>query len=92
LFGGKLAEGFTEVCFAILRAKDVTDLTGGVGRDAGVSICDSRIETLAEGEDLLDQRQMEPHAFTLGREHTVFSQSILQEFEEFSTKETFSGT
>lgn len=92
LFRSELAKRFTEVGFSTLGAQDVTDLTARVGRDAGVSICDGRIETLAEGEHLLDQRQMEPHAFTLGREHTVFSQSVLQKLEEFSTKETFSGT
>jgi hypothetical protein len=92
LFGGEATERLSDVGVSILGAEDVTDLARGVGGDAGVSILNLRVEILTEVLDLLDERQVEPHAFTLSGEDTLFGKSVLQELEEISTKERLSGT
>lgn len=92
LLGGPLAEGHAHVGVGILGAHDVTDLTAGVRRNAGVGVFDLGVEFLAEALDLLDQRQMEPHALTLGAEDTVLGKGVTEQLEEFGTKERLSGT
>ena len=46
LLGGPAAEGLLEVAVGVLAADHEADLTGGVGRDSGVTVLDV-------GEDLL---------------------------------------
>lgn len=92
LFLGERTERFSEVSVSILGTHDVTDLTTGVSRDASVSILNLRVKVLTEILDLSDERKMEPHAFTLSREDTLFGKSVLQKLEEIRTKERFSGT
>lgn len=92
LLGSELAKRLSEVDISILGAHDVTNLTRGIGRDRGVSIFNLRVEILTEILDLSDERKMEPHAFTLGREDTLLGKSILQKLEEIRTEKRLCRT
>lgn len=85
-------ERFAQVGVGVLGAHDVTNLSARVSGNASVGVFNLRVEVLAEVLDLLDQGQVEPHAFALGAEHTVLGQSVLQELEEFGTEQRFSRT
>jgi hypothetical protein len=90
LFGSEFTKRNLEVSIGVLGTHDMTDLTRGVSRDAGVSVFDLRVKVLTEILDLSDKRKMEPHALTLSGEDTLFGKSILQQLEKVRTEERFS--
>jgi hypothetical protein len=92
LFGSEFTKRNLEVSIGVLGTHDMTDLTRGVSRDAGVSVFDLRVKVLTEILDLSDKRKMEPHALTLSGEDTLFGKSILQQLEKVRTEERFSRT
>jgi hypothetical protein len=82
LLGGPLAQRLLQSQFLVLGKHHETNLATGVSGDGSVSILNNGEESAAESLDLLDERKMEPHAFTLGGDDTVVGKGVLHELEE----------
>jgi len=82
LLGSPLAQRLLQSQFLVLGKHHETNLATGVSGDGSVSILNNGEESAAESLDLLDERKMEPHAFTLGGDDTVVGKGVLHELEE----------
>jgi len=82
LLGSPLAQRLLQGQLLVLGKHHETNLTTGVSGDGSVGVLDNGEEGAAESLNFLDERKMEPHAFTLSRDDSVVSKSVLHELKE----------
>jgi hypothetical protein len=92
LLGSPLAQRLLQSQILVLGEHHETNLSTGISGDGSVSILDNGEESAAKGLDFLDERKMEPHAFTLSGDDTVVGKSVLHELEETLLEQGLSRT
>lgn len=86
-----LSQGLLDVVGAVLAADDETDGAGRVGWDGGVGVLGNGEEASGHVEQVGDQRQVEPDAFSLRGDVTTVAKSLLEEDEVGLLEERVGG-